>query len=218
MGSTLIFAGLSGRTELLETQTAEIAHAIHRRLQEFARIEFVRLRLGDATEFSRHRQPAVRVDVDLADAMLDAAHDLLDRHAESLPHRAAIGVEIVLQLLRHRRRAVHDEMGVRQFGVDRLDDAHREDVAVRLAREFIGAMRRAHRDGQRIDLGPHDEIDGLVGIGQQLIAARLAFGAMAVLLFTACHVRASRARPVRLRPRRRRHAPSATTRTVISTL
>jgi hypothetical protein len=89
---------------------------------------------------------------------------------------------IVLQVLRHRRRAVHDEMRVRQLAVDFLDHVHRQDLAVRLAREFVGAVRGAHGDGERIDLRLLDEFHGLIRIGQQLVVAELALGAMAVFL------------------------------------
>ena len=94
-------------------------------------------------------------------------------------------VEHVLQLLRHRGGAVHHEMRVGQPAVDLLDHVHGEDVAVRLARELVGAMRGAHRDRERVDLGGADEIDGLVRVGQQLVVAELAFGAVAVLLLAA---------------------------------
>ena len=117
--------------------------------------------------------------------MPDAADDFLDRHAPGLRHLAAELVERVLQRLRHRGRAVHHQMRVRQAAVDFLDHVHGEDIAVGLARELVGAVRGAHRDRQRVDLGGADEIDRLIRIGQQLIVADLAFDAMAVLLFAA---------------------------------
>ena len=80
---------------------------------------------------------------------------------------------------------MHHQMGVRQPAVDFLDHVHGEDVAVGLAREFVGAVRGAHRDRQRIDLGGANEIDGLVRVGQQLVVADLAFDAVAVLLLAA---------------------------------
>ncbi len=76
-------------------------------------------------------------------------------------------------------------MRVRQPAVDFLDHLHRQDLAVRLAREFVGAMRGAHRDRQRIDPGGANEVDRLVRIGQQLVVADLAFDAVAVFLFAA---------------------------------
>ena len=69
--------------------------------------------------------------------------------------------------------------------MDFLDHVHGEDVAVRLARELVGAVRGPHRDRQRVDLGGADEIDRLVRIGQQLVVADLAFDAVAVLLLAA---------------------------------
>src|SRR6059058_2487897 len=76
-------------------------------------------------------------------------------------------------------------MRIRQPAMDLLDHPHRKNVSVRLARELVGAMRGAHRDRQRIDLGGADEIDSLVRIGQQLVAADLAFKAVAILLLAA---------------------------------
>ena len=66
--------------------------------------------------------------------------------------------------------------------MDFLHDLHGEDRAIGLAREFIGAVRGAHGDGERVDLGLGDEIDGLARIGQQLVVRELALGAVAVLL------------------------------------
>jgi len=78
---------------------------------------------------------------------------------------------------------MHDEMRVRQAAVDLLDHLHSQDLTVRLAAELVGAVRGAHRDRKRIDLGGADEIDRLVRVGEQLVAADGAFRAVAVLLF-----------------------------------
>jgi uncharacterized protein YaiI (UPF0178 family) len=83
-------------------------------------------------DLAGHRHAVVGVDVDLAHAVLDAALDLLDRHAPGLRHLAAELVDDVLQVLRHRGRAVHHQMRVGQLAVDFLDHVHRQDVAVGL--------------------------------------------------------------------------------------
>ena len=80
---------------------------------------------------------------------------------------------------------MHHQMRLGQPPMDFLHHVHGEDLAVRLARELVGAMRGPHGDRQRVDLGGADEIDRLVRIGQQLIVADLAFDAMAVLLLAA---------------------------------
>src|SRR6185312_3306553 len=67
--------GVAGSPELLEALPAEIAQTVHCRFQEFARIEFTPRLCRDLAECSSHRQPAVGVDIDLADAVLDAADD-----------------------------------------------------------------------------------------------------------------------------------------------
>ena len=66
--------------------------------------------------------------------------------------------------------------------MDLLDHVHGQNRAVRLARELVGAVRGAHGDGERVDLGARDEIHGLIRIGQQLVVGELALGAVAVLL------------------------------------
>ena len=78
---------------------------------------------------------------------------------------------------------MHDEVGVRQAAVDFLDHIHGEDGPVGLARELVGAVAGAHRDGQRIDLCRAHEIDGLIRVSQKLRVIELAFGAMAVFGF-----------------------------------
>ena len=80
---------------------------------------------------------------------------------------------------------MHHQMRIGQTPVDFLHHLHREDVAVRFAGKLVGAVRGPHRDRQGVDLGGADKIDRLVGIGQQLIVADLAFDAMAILLFAA---------------------------------
>src|SRR4029453_13890017 len=61
--------GMACGAELLEALTAEVAQTIHRPLQEFARIEFAFALHRHLAERSGHRQPAVGVDIDLANAM-----------------------------------------------------------------------------------------------------------------------------------------------------
>jgi hypothetical protein len=61
-------------------------------------------------DLAGHRHAVVGVDVDLAHAVLDAALDLLDRHAPGRLLAAVLGVDDVLQVLRHRGGAVHHEM------------------------------------------------------------------------------------------------------------
>ncbi len=66
--------------------------------------------------------------------------------------------------------------------MDRLDAFDVEDIAGRRSRELVGAVRRADRDGERVDAGFGDEVGGLFGIGQQLRMIEHAFGAGAVFL------------------------------------
>jgi hypothetical protein len=48
--------------------------------------------------------------------------------------------------------------------------------------ELVGTVRRPHRDRERVDLGLLDELHGFIRIGQQLVVAELALGAVAVFL------------------------------------
>ena len=73
-------------------------------------------------------------------------------------------------------------MHIRQLLVDLLDHIHGEHFAIGLAGELVGAVGGAHGDGERIDLGGLDEFHGFIRIGQQLVMAQLAFGAVAVFL------------------------------------
>jgi hypothetical protein len=53
-----------------------------------------------------------------------------------------------------------------ETAVDLLDEAHRQDLPVRPPRELVGAVARTDRDGERVDAGALDEVDGLVGVGE----------------------------------------------------
>ena len=77
---------------------------------------------------------------------------------------------------------MHDQVRVRQPAVNFLDDAHGEGFTIGLAREFVGAVRGAHRDRKRVDLGLGDEVDRLVGVGEQLVVRQHALGAVSVFL------------------------------------
>jgi hypothetical protein len=65
---------------------------------------------------------------------------------------------------------VHHEVGVGDAAVDFLDAVDRQDVAGGLAGELVGAVAGADRDRQRVELRALDEVGGLLGVGQQLLA------------------------------------------------
>src|SRR5271169_896635 len=106
----LDLARLAGGVELLQPLFAELGHRLHRGLEIFARVEFFRVFVEHLADLPGHRHPVVGVDIDLAHAVLDAALNLGDRHAPGRFHLAAIGVDDLLQVLRHRGGAVHDQM------------------------------------------------------------------------------------------------------------
>ena len=76
---------------------------------------------------------------------------------------------------------MHHQVGVGQLLVDRLDHAHRQNVAGGLARKLVSPVRGAAGNRQRIDLGATHEIDRLIGIGQKLAVIELADRAVAIL-------------------------------------
>ena len=65
--------------------------------------------------------------------------------------------------------------------MDLDQDVHRQHFTVGLLGELVRAVAGADRDGQRVDAGLLDELDGLIGIGDVLEAA----AASAVAIFNA---------------------------------
>ena len=108
--------------------------------------------------------------------------DFFHRHAVGLLHVAAVLADDFQPFLGHRTGAVHHQVGVGQACVDLLDAVDGQDVAGRLARELVGAVGGADGDGQRVALGLLDEVGGLLGVREQLLAGHRAFGAVAVFL------------------------------------
>jgi hypothetical protein len=102
------------------------------------------------------------------------------------------------QFLRHAGRAVHHQVGVGDAGVDFLDAVDGQDVAGGLG-ELVGAVAGADGDGQRVAVGLLDEVGGLLGVGQQLLAGHVAVGAVAVFLVALHGFQRAQARRVRLR-------------------
>ena len=156
----------------------DLLHGFAGGLQVVARIELLG-RLGkDLADGAGDGQAIVGVDVDFADAVADAELNLLDRHAPGFLELAAVLVDDVLQVLGHRRAAVHDEVGVGQALVDGDEHVHLEDGAVGLLGELVSAVAGADGDGQRVNAGALGKLDRLVGIGDVVEAA--AAGAVAV--------------------------------------
>ena len=66
-----------------------------------------------------------------------------------------------------------------------LHAVDREDFARGTARELVGAVRGADRDGKRVDLGDAGEFCRLIRIREELLAGHLGVGAVAVFLVAA---------------------------------
>src|SRR5450830_715003 len=176
---------LAGLAFAAERQIARLAHqhcCFACRLEVVAWIELARI-LGQVTTNSAgHRQTDIGVDVDLAHAVLDAFLDFFYRHAIGFLHVAAELANFRQQFLWNGRRTVHHQMRVGDARVDFLDTVDGENVAGRLARKLVGAVRSADGDGQRVALRLLDKISSLRDVGQQLLARHLAVGAVAVFL------------------------------------
>src|SRR6185312_12028575 len=121
----------AGAAECLEARLADLARRDDRRLEELARIEFARVLRDRAADRTGHREADVGVDVDLADAVLDAFDDRFDRHAVRFLDVAAECSDHGEPFLRYRRGAVHDEVRRRNARMDRLDAFDVEDIAGR---------------------------------------------------------------------------------------
>ena len=156
--------------------------ALRAAIKRLARVELARFLGEGLAHRTGHREADVGVDVDLAHAALDAALDLLDRHAVGLLDVASVLANDRQPLLRHARRAVHHEVGVRHLRVDGGDAVHREDVAGRLAGELVGAMAGADGNGERVDAGARDEVLRLRRVGEHHVVRQCAFCADTVFL------------------------------------
>ena len=129
-----------------------------------------------------HREAVVGVDVDLADAVLDAFLDVFDGDAVGLGHFAAVLVDQVDQFFRDRRAAVHDHVAVRHAAVDLGDHVHAQDLAGGLLFELVGAVARADRDGERVAAGLLDKVAGFGRVGEVVLGFLFGeAGALAVL-------------------------------------
>ena len=173
-----VIVGVPGLAELSHAQGDDLLHGVAGGLHVVARIELLGLGPQNLADGAGDGEAVVGVDVDFANAVLDAELDLFDGHAPGLLQLAAVLVHDVLQVLGHRGAAMHDQVGVGQAAVDLDEHVHLEDGAVGLLGELVGAVAGADGEGQRVDAGALGEFDRLVGVGDVLEAG--AAGAVAV--------------------------------------
>ena len=81
---------------------------------------------------------------------------------------------------------MHHQMGIGQAAVDFFDAVNRQNIARGFAGEFVRAVAGANGNGQGIELGAFDEVCGLLGVGEQLLARHDGVGSVAVF-FVALH-------------------------------
>ena len=72
--------------------------------------------------------------------------DFFNWHTIGLTHVTAITVDDFQPILWNRRRTMHDQMGIRNTGVDFLDALDGEDVACRWTGELVSTVAGANRD------------------------------------------------------------------------
>ena len=70
---------------------------------------------------------------------------------------------------------MHHEVRLGQSTMDLLDQVHLQHIPIGCLRELVRPVGRPDRNGERVDAGGGDELDGLVRIGQVHLA-----GAMSV--------------------------------------
>ena len=132
-GNGLVVTGVAGLAECGHALRDHLLHRLAGGLQVARGSNFSGCSAEHLADRAGDRQAVVGVDVDLADAVPDAELDLLDRHAPAWASSCRRTVDDVVQLLRHRRRAVHHQVRLGQALVDLLDEVHRQHFAVGLA-------------------------------------------------------------------------------------
>ena len=115
--------------------------------------------------------------------MLDGGLDFLDRNAIGFTHFTAELTDLGEELLRNGGGTVHDEVRIRETGVNFLHAVNRQNFARGLTGELISAVARADRDCECIKLGLADKVDRLIRVGEQLITGQRAFRALTVFFF-----------------------------------
>ena len=149
----LDLVGLSGRAERLVAGLADRGHALGRLGQVLARVEVGLVVVEVLADRAGRGHAQVGVDIDLAHAVLDAFDDLFHRHAVGLAHVAAVAVDDLQPVLRHRGGAVHHQMDGRDALVDFLHPVDTQDLAGRLLGELVGAVAGADGDRQGVEVG-----------------------------------------------------------------
>ena len=140
-------------TELKIALLAQFVSGLTGLLEVFARIELFGVLEKEAARGGGHCQTNVRVDVDLAHAVLDGFLNFGNGHAIGFAHAAAEFADFSEVFLRNGARAVHHKVGVGQTFVDFLDALDRKNFTGGLARELVSAVARADGDGQSVELG-----------------------------------------------------------------
>src|SRR5690606_194557 len=93
---------------------------------------------------------------------------------------AAVLVDDGQPLLRHRRRTVHHQVGIRNALMDFFNTVDGQNVACWRLGELVRTVAGTDGNGQSINAGFLHEIRGFFRVGQHLAVIQHAFGADAV--------------------------------------
>src|SRR5690606_35061414 len=120
------------------------------------------------------------IDVDFTHAVLDTFDDVFYLHTVGFFDVAAVLVDERQPFLRHRRRTVHHQVGIRNALVDFFNTVDGQNVACWRLGELVRTVAGTDGNGQGIDAGFLHEVRSFFRIGQHLAVIQHAFGADAV--------------------------------------
>lgn len=131
-------------------------------------IECIRIEGHGFADTGGHGEAEVGIDIDLGTA--GAAGDFDIGFGDAGGVLAEVAAELVDfgdQILRDGGSAVQDEGVIAEAGFEEglFDGAEAIDIEVLFALEFVGAMAIADGDGEGIDAGLADEVEGFEGVG-----------------------------------------------------
>ena len=166
---------MARRTKGFITSNTDITHGGDGFFQVLTRIKLGRVLSQETTDRPGGRQTQVCIDVDLAHTVLDAFLDFFHRHPIGFRNFTTEFIDDGQPVLRHGRGPVHDQVGIRNALVNRLDLLDGEDVTSGRASKLVGAMAGADGNRQGIYLGFLYEIRRFFRVGEHLLMGQLAF-------------------------------------------
>jgi len=153
----LNLAGVARLPEGDHTIHANLLHRSSRWLEIIPWIELVWMLGQHFTNSPGDSHSAVSINVDLSNTAFDTSLNFFYGHTPCLLHRATILVDDVLKLLWNATRSVHHQVSIGDSLVNFFDSSHCQYFTVRFSSEFVGAVTRSDRNGQRVAAGLSDK-------------------------------------------------------------